>query len=205
MSKKSKNPESLTPLVMKFGGSLYERVPDLVPVLRRSSRPLFIVPGGGRYADEVRAASLPDDEAHWMAVRAMDKYGEYIGSCGLATTKLLRVPDKTMVFLPYRCTQHYDPLPHSWDITSDTIAAWVANELGLDLLILKSVDGIRLNDTLVDSIGEAILTDVVDPCCISYILNHGVRATIMNGSRADIVARFLHGEPVPCTRIGTTF
>ena len=205
MSTASKNPASPAPLVVKLGGSLYERVPELVPVFRQSPRPLFIVPGGGRFADAVREAALPDDDAHWMAIRAMDRYGEYIGSCGMATSDLLKVPETTTVFLPYRCTLHHDPLPHSWDVTSDTIAAWVADELGLDLLILKSVDGIHVKGTLAASVSRPLKTDVVDPCCIPYIRDHGIHATIINGSRPDRVARFLRGEIVPGTRIGTTF
>jgi 5-(aminomethyl)-3-furanmethanol phosphate kinase len=193
------------PLVVKLGGSLYERVPELVPVFQQSPRPLFIVPGGGRFADAVRKIRLSDDEAHWQAISAMDQYGRYVGSFGLDTTDHLKISDKTIVFLPYHCTNHFDPLPHSWDVTSDTIAAWVAGKLGLDLLMLKSVDGIEIDGRLAGTIPESVETDVVDPCCIPYILNHRIRTTIINGSASETVSRYLRGDLVPCTRIGTTF
>jgi acetylglutamate kinase len=42
-----------------------------------------------------------------------------------------------------------DPLPHSWDITSDSIAAFIAGALGAgELILLKPVDGPL--DALVD-------------------------------------------------------
>jgi 5-(aminomethyl)-3-furanmethanol phosphate kinase len=205
MSKYSDSSLPSKPLVVKLGGSLFSRVPELVQVFQKSPRPLFIVPGGGKFADAVREARLPDDEAHWMAIGAMDQYGIYVSSFGLTTTDLLEIPEKTTVFLPFRSTKHYDPLPHSWDITSDTIAAWIAGKLSLELLILKSVDGICANGKLADIISESIETDVVDPCCISYIMKHGIRTTIVNGSNPEAVIRFLRGDTISCTRIGTTF
>jgi len=193
------------PIVVKLGGSLYPQVADLVPVLSQSHRPLLIVPGGGRFADEIRALSLPDDDAHWRAIRMMDRFGNYISTFGLPTTDQISISGRTEVLLPYRCTRHFDPLPHSWDVTSDTIAAWVAGMLGLDLLVLKSVDGILVNGSLEGMISKRIETDVVDPCFIPYVLKHTIRTTIINGTRTDRVAAFLQGERVSGTRIGTTF
>lgn len=194
-----------TPIVVKLGGSLHPHVADLAQVFCQSPRPLLIVPGGGRFADQVRALSLPDDEAHWSAIRMMDRFGTHIATFGLPTTDQISISGRTEVLLPYRCTRHFDPLPHSWDVTSDTIAAWVAGRLGLDLLVLKSVDGILVNGSLEGMISKRIETDVVDPCFIPYVLKHTIRTTIMNGTRTDRVAAFLQEERVSGTRIGTTF
>lgn len=204
----SRQPEYLpnaTPIVVKLGGSLYPHVADLAQVFCQSQRPLLIVPGGGRFADEVRALTLPEDDAHWSAIRMMDRYGTYISTFGVPTTDQISISKTTRVLLPYRCTRHFDPLPHSWDVTSDTIAAWVACRLGLDLLVLKSLDGILVNGTLAGIISGRVETDSVDPCFIPYVLKHTIRTTIINGTRMDRVAAFLQGERVSGTRIGTTF
>jgi len=197
--------QPVMPLVVKLGGSLNSHVPELAGAFIRAPRPILIVPGGGHYADAVRALQLSDEEAHWNAIEAMDTYGRYIATFGIETTDRLQTPKNTVVLLPLRCTRHFDPLPHSWDITSDTIAAWVADRLRLELLVLKSVDGIQIDGSLAGTILESFETDVVDPCFITYVLQHHIRTTIINGTVLDLVAGFLRGEQVPCTRIGTTF
>ncbi len=193
------------PLVVKLGGSLEVHVPALAAVFLRQSRPILIVPGGGRFADAVRNKTLNDDDAHWTAIHAMDRFGSILAASGLPSTERLAIPPKPTILLPYHCCRKADPLPHSWDITSDTIAAWAAEKLRTDLLVLKSVDGIPIDGRIDRTIAKNIETDVVDPCFIPYILEHGIRATVVNGTLPDRVAAFLRGEAVPCTRIGTTF
>ena len=205
MVRKSQSPPASPPLVVKVGGSLHSCVPYLAPVLLASGRPLLIVPGGGVFADTVRKTQVNDNSAHWMAIAAMDQYGWYIASHGMATTTLLQIPNRPSVFLPYCSVRQHDPLPHSWDVTSDSIAAWVANLLGVDLLLLKSVDGIFEQGRLVKQITFPVKTDVVDPFFIPFILKMKVRTTIINGSCIDRVEKFLRGETVSGTMIGTTF
>jgi aspartokinase-like uncharacterized kinase len=205
MVRKFQDPPPGPPLVVKVGGSLYSCVPDLVPVLLASGRPLLIIPGGGRFADAARKCRVDDDSAHWMAIAAMDQYGWYIASHGMTTTTLLQTPNRPSVFLPYCSVQKQDPLPHSWDVTSDSISAWIANLLGVDLILLKSVDGIIEQGGLVKRIKFPVKTDVVDPFFIPFILEKKVRTTIINGSCIDRVEKFLGGETVPGTMIGTTF
>ena len=193
------------PLVVKVGGSLSRHLKELVPVLCGAPRPLLVIPGGGVFADAVRESPADDDTAHWMAVAAMDQFGWIIGSYGLPVTSRIGVPDSPSVLLPYCGLRQYDPLPHSWDVTSDTIAAWVAGYLGLDLLLLKSVDGILHEGKLREKITSPIRTDVVDPLFLPFVLERKVKSAIINGSRPDRVRKFLRGEGVPGTRIGTTF
>jgi aspartokinase-like uncharacterized kinase len=194
-----------TSLVVKIGGSLQASIPTLVPILSESERPLFIIPGGGTFADAVRAADVDDDTAHWMAIAAMEQYGRLISSHGIPVTAQLVVPDKTTIFLPCASLRTTDPLPHSWDVTSDSIAAWVAEQLDLDLLLLKSTDGIVFEGGLQENITEPVKTDVVDPFFIPFILKNKIRTAIIRGSAPERVRDFLKGLPVPGTSIGTTF
>jgi 5-(aminomethyl)-3-furanmethanol phosphate kinase len=205
MVQKSSNPPSGSPIVVKLGGSLLRQVPDLVPVLLASGRPLFIVPGGGIFADAVRKSRVEGNSAHWMAIASMDQYGWFIASRGIMTTAFLQTPDRPVVFLPYCSLRQHDPLPHSWDITSDSIAAWVADFLGLDLLLLKSVDGVLQNGKLIEQIEIPVKTAVIDPFFIPFVLEKKVKTIIINGSRVNRIEKFLRGESVSGTRIGTTF
>jgi 5-(aminomethyl)-3-furanmethanol phosphate kinase len=194
-----------TPLVVKLGGSLYPQVRELVPALRSSVRPLLVVPGGGPFANAVRQAGLTDEAAHWEAIAAMDAYGRYCASFGLPVTELLAAPSRTVIILPSRAMREHDPLPHSWDVTSDTIAAWAAAYLHLDLLLLKPVDGIMAGGVLESDVRAPRDTDTVDPFFIPYVVEHRVTTFILNGSHPEFITRYLHGDPVPGTRISTTF
>lgn len=110
-----------------------------------------VVPGGGPFADAVREADqqlgLDPTTAHRMALLAMDQYGwllaDRIGRWGRART----VPATSAVvaalergevpiLLPAAWLDAVDPLPHSWDVTGDSIAAWIAGECGAARLVL---------------------------------------------------------------------
>ena len=190
-------------LVVKVGGSLLSHIPRIVPVIIASPHPLLVVPGGGIFADTVRQAGVNDDAAHWMAIAAMEQYGWVLASQGMATTLHLKLPTKTCVLLPYCVMRRQDPLPHTWDVTSDTIAAWVAGILGADLLVLKSVDGIRIDGILQGEITEPVASDVIDPCFIPYVLDNRIKVNILNGTQPELLERYLRGEKVLGTVIGT--
>jgi aspartokinase-like uncharacterized kinase len=63
-----------------------------------------------------------------------------------------------------------DVLPHTWDVTSDTIAAWVAKTLHLDLLLLKSVDGIFINGILKKQVAGPVESEVINPFFIPFVI-----------------------------------
>jgi hypothetical protein len=140
-----------------------------------------------------------------MAIAAMEQYGWFISSFGFLPTDRMAVPLATTVFLPYRCLRSTDVLPHTWDVTADTIAAWVAGMLHLDLLLLKSVDGIFMNGFLQEKITRPVDSDIIDPYFIPFVIANTVKTTIINGSNPERVGKYLKGELVPHTEIGTTF
>jgi aspartokinase-like uncharacterized kinase len=140
-----------------------------------------------------------------MAIAAMEQFGWLIASHGMGTTDQLIKPEKSIVFLPYKALRSENPLPHHWDVTSDTIAAWVAHKLGLDLLLLKSVDGIMIDGGLQERVVSPVKCNEVDPCFLPFVFKNRIGTTIINGSRKGNLKQFLEGAPVLGTRIGTTF
>jgi hypothetical protein len=188
-------------LVVKVGGSLFPEAGSVMSVLRESQMPVLVIPGGGPFARLVRSMHLPDEPAHWMAILAMDQFGWYLAAGGVPVTHELSPIGRMEILLPYRVMRERDPLPHTWDVTSDTIAAWVASELGTDLLILKPVDGITRNGTLVPRIAESVASREVDPCLIPFALAHRVRTTLLNGRAKGRIRDFLEAREVPCTVI----
>ena len=132
--------------VVKLGGSLTHD-PNLTDWLQAlAPLPVVIVPGGGPFADSVRDAQavwrFSDQAAHDMAILAMQQYGRMLADLGggLATLGNLAdwtPSDKARVWMP-------DPtdladIPPSWNITSDSLAAWLSGKLrATDLLLVKA-------------------------------------------------------------------
>jgi aspartokinase-like uncharacterized kinase len=186
-------------LVVKVGGSLFDVLPAIVRTLAAGPGRYLLVPGGGRFADMVRDLDVDDDSAHWMAIAAMEIVGHYIVSQGIPGTEHLAIPKHTSILLPYRELRMQDPLPHSWEITSDTIAAWFAAELGADLLLLKSVAGIMRDGRLQPTVTEPFRCAEVDPAFLPYVLTHRIRTSIVNGRDQELLSGVLAGTRDPGT------
>ncbi|NLI93800.1 MAG: hypothetical protein GX434_16885 [Peptococcaceae bacterium] len=154
------------PIILKLGGSLiYHNNGD---ILRRigsiiatyaSVHPLLIVAGGGPFADLVREYGrkfgLGEETCHFMALGAMDQYAyllrEFIP--GSEMTYLLNTeplipagltpPGKPLILLVSKFFSQVPEaaLPRSWDVTSDSIAAYLAKRIDCSMLVLvKSTD-----------------------------------------------------------------
>lgn len=190
------------PVVVKIGGSLIDYLDPILDALHRQRLPVLIVPGGGKFADQVRETGISGDAAHWMAIAAMEQMGWYIASKGVRTVTSLQVPAQREVLLPYTLLRNNDPLPHSWDVTSDTISAWIASRLSLPLILLKSVDGIRSGGILQEQVTRDLPTEDVDPCFIRYVLGWKVKTMVINGQAPGRLALLLEGGRVPGTTIG---
>ena len=165
-------------LVVKIGGGLLVQTGRLDAVLAEIALvskgvPLLVVPGGGPFADAVRDVDrrlqLSDDAAHWMAVLAMDQYAQLIAS-RLEGGVLITDPGEIApaldggsipVLAPYRWLRDVDPLPHDWQVTSDSIAAWVAGQVGARRLVLVKPAG-AAGDDLVDAYFRQALPDGVE-------------------------------------------
>jgi 5-(aminomethyl)-3-furanmethanol phosphate kinase len=138
--------------VVKVGGGLGG---DALPALCRAlgelggRHPLIVVPGGAGFADAVRDADrrfgLGAATAHRMAILGMEQFGWLLSELIPGAERradLARVgAGRTTVLLP--AALPLDALPASWDVTSDSIAAWVAGHVGAGRLVLiKEVDGL---------------------------------------------------------------
>jgi aspartokinase-like uncharacterized kinase len=124
----------------------FARVADTLGAV--TGRGILVVPGGGPFADTVRALSrriaLDADTAHWMAILGMEQYAHALASRIAGATLVEGEGDiaaaladgRVPVLAPFRWLRAVDPLPHSWDVTSDSIAAWIAGVVGARRLVL---------------------------------------------------------------------
>ncbi len=136
--------------VVKLGGSLHDspRLPDWLEALARAGGRVILVPGGGPFADTVRAAQgrlgFSDATAHQMALLAMEQYGLLL--CGLnpglrpaaSPQAIAEIVARglTPVWLPASMCRGVWDIPENWSVTSDSLAAWLAHHLGAEALAL---------------------------------------------------------------------
>ncbi len=191
--------------VIKVGGSLFDIAGEIIRDIIASEERVIVVPGGGPFVDLASRCNVGDEESHWMAIAGMEQYGWYLSSFGIPAYDTLGAAQEQSVFLPYRVLREEDPLPHTWDVTSDTIAAWVAWRIKGRLILLKSVDGICIDGKMVPFITTPETSGVVDPCLVPFVLGHDVPTYLINGRKKERLVSYLNGETVPGTMIGTTF
>ena len=138
--------------VVKVGGGLRDdALRPLCTTLGElgERHPLLVVPGGACFADAVREADrrfgLPAATAHRMAILGMEQFGwllsELIPGAVRSADLAPAGAGRATVLLPAGLP--LDELPSSWQVTSDSIAAWVAVRIGAGRLVLiKEADGI---------------------------------------------------------------
>ena len=145
------------PVVVKIGGGLLRD--EGLDGLRRGCaaaidlagrRPVLVVPGGGPFADAVRAVDaqvgLPDDVAHTLALRAMDQLGMLLTPLLPAAERIggLRAPRALGLLLVAPAFAGHPEVPTSWTVTSDSLAVFAAGAIGAEeAILLKPVDGVH--------------------------------------------------------------
>ena len=161
-------------VVIKVGGSLAvhpEKLRSLCVKLSEISKKqkLLIVPGGGEFADIVRKHdkkfTLSRVASHRMAILGMDQYGLLLSdltpnSCAVSSleeAKKASDSGKLPVFLPSQFMLKEDPVENSWDVTSDSIAVYIAEKAGIGKVVLiTDVNGIFTDDPKSDSAASLI-------------------------------------------------
>jgi 5-(aminomethyl)-3-furanmethanol phosphate kinase len=166
------------PLVVKVGGGLLRD--EGLEGLRRAcaevteiaeERPVLVVPGGGPFADAVRAVDervgFDDATAHALALRAMDQLGLLLHSRlpGAELVDDLVVPRSLGLLQAAAAFEGRPGVPESWAVTSDSLAVLAAGAIGaVEAVLLKSVDGVHARWPSDDPPLSALTTD--DLCAL---------------------------------------
>lgn len=186
---------------------------------------ILIVPGGGVFADAVRTVdekfSLSPDAAHWMAILGMEQYACYLQDKSKLVSSVDTVenlPRGVSILFPYKLLKARDPLPHTWAVSADTIAAWVAKETGASLIKVTDVDGIYREGKLVREVSVIDITEnikegnieegvegdsksCIDSALPSFLLESQMDCLIVNGKYPERVIQAIYGKPVPGTKV----
>lgn len=182
---------------------------------------LMLLPGGGPFADQVRAADarlgLSDSAAHWMAVLAMDQYAYLLADLapGAALVRDLEsavaacAAGRLAVLAPSALLLRADPLPHTWQVTSDSLAAWVAGQASARMLVLlKDVAGVLPAEPPAGQAAplpqverQALPAYAVVDSYFSQVLPAGLDCWIIDGRRPERLAALLETGRAPGTQV----
>jgi aspartokinase-like uncharacterized kinase len=169
--------EALT--VVKLGGSFAfsPHLPGILGALNAAHAPVVVVAGGGPFADAVREAQprmgFNDSAAHSMALMAMGQFAEALATLAprlvvassLAAIRTALSRGRVPIWSPWPIADGVEALPESWQLTSDSLAAWLAGKLGASRLVMLK-QGEPPAHT--QSFGVAAEAGVVDPFFPDY-------------------------------------
>lgn len=192
--------------VLKIGGSIASEPKKLRLLMAKlaelsKAMALVVVPGGGDFADTVRKLdkkfSLDRQVSHRMAILAMDQYGLLLSDLSADSAvvnsfeeaKTAASSCKLPIFLPSKIMFKEDPLENSWEVTSDSIALYIAYKLQAEkVLFVTDVDGIYTEDPKKDK--TATLIKETWPEELSAIKNR----TSVDSALPGLLKKW----PIPC-------
>ena len=194
--------------VVKIGGSLFpDYAIDLADKLKNTES--LIILGGGEFANLIRKydedINFSDETNHWTAIECMDIISKLVND-KVKSTKLAysideanEISDKgfTPIFVVSEFLKTNDPFDCSWDVTSDSIAAYVADMFNANLLIVTNVNGIYTQEpkesgsTFISKIdAKNLLTfqeSSIDVMLPSLLLRFGTNCYVVNGKYPERV------------------
>jgi aspartokinase-like uncharacterized kinase len=190
-------------VIVKLGGSLAAAGTLrtwLDIILTQGGGRCIIVPGGGDFADGVRAAQqrlgFSDRAAHRMALLAMEQYALLLRDLAPALRPCESAAQIAAalgaggiaLWLPSRMVTADPAIAESWDVTSDSLAAWLAPRIGATRLVLvKSAPAPRPTP----SPERLAALGLVDPAFPAYAARAGIAVVYCGPDAASLLAEHL--------------
>ena len=194
--------------VVKIGGSLFpDYAIELAKKLKNTDS--LIILGGGEFANLIRqydsTQSFSAEVTHYTAIDCMDIIAKLVDD-KVDSAKLAFSIDEideisnegfTPIFVVSDFLKRDDPFECSWDVTSDSIAAYVAHLLNANLFIVTNVNGIYTQEpkepgsTFISKIDATKLLTFqessIDVMLPSLLLKFGTNCYVVNGKFPDRV------------------
>jgi dihydroneopterin aldolase len=194
--------------IVKLGGShaLEPYLKDWLAALATCGGRVVIVPGGGPWADKVREMQaimgFDDSAAHHMALLAMEQFGAAIrglAPCLVQAASLTAIDQalrraRAPVWMPVRMALAAADLPPSWDVTSDSLAAWLAGRLGAKRVMLVK-HGAPYGPR--PDIDELTARGIVDRSFARYLRASRAEAAFAGPADAAWAAKWICATPRP--------
>ena len=176
---------------------------------------LFVI-GGGEFANLIRKydalIGFSEDVTHETAIDAMDILAKLLND-KLAFTEIsytieeaISISDlnKIPIMICSDILKENDPFAHSWDVTSDSIAAYIASLLDAKLLIATNVNGIYTKDPSLS--GAELINEIdvnklltfdessIDLMLPTLLIEYGLDCYVVNGEFPERVLSIMGNE-----------
>ena len=198
--------------VVKIGGSLFpEHAINLAEKLKDTNS--LIILGGGEFANLIRKydgeIGFSKEANHWTAIDCMDIIAKLVNDKVESTKLVFSIEEAekisgegfTPIFVVSNFLKKEDPFECSWDVTSDSIAAYVAHILNANLFIVTNVNGIYTQEpkepgsTFISKIDASNLLTFqessIDVMLPSLLLEFGTNCYVVNGKYPERVLSLL--------------
>lgn len=186
-------------IVVKLGGSLAgsSGLVGWLDALAACGGRVVVVPGGGPFADAVRnaqpAMGFGDETAHQLALLAMEQYGRALAASrsGFVVAGSREAIEQALaagdvpIWSPVEMAPQASDIAASWDVTSDSLAAWLAGHIGAaELLLIKH--GAFADEPM--SAADLAARGVVDRAFARYLAGGGARAFVVRADDPSVLA-----------------
>lgn len=201
--------------VIKIGGSLFpNHAIKLAEALEGQN--CLIVVGGGEFANLIRKydsnIGFSNDVTHETAINSMDILAKLLNdklaftelSASFEEAETISSSGKIPIMICSDIILNEESLKHSWEITSDSIATFIANELDSNILIATDVDGIynknpsETDAKLINEIGVKKLLSFnessVDLMLPVFLEEYGFDCYVVNGKFPDRILSIIQNE-----------
>ncbi len=181
--------------VIKLGGSLLGDVTTLIDCLntieQKKTDKIVLVPGGGVFADQVRIQQqqwkFNDETAHQMALLAMHQMAllfksiqkSFVLASNLSDIQQALSNHSVVIWMPDLEELNSCGIEANWSITSDSLAAWLTEQLtATELILVKSAE-----IPLKSDIRQMQKLNLLDQAFNEYSNNAPYEITIINKYR----------------------
>jgi aspartokinase-like uncharacterized kinase len=193
-------------IVVKIGGSLVKSgaVRSWVATLARlGGGRCVVVPGGGAFADTVREAqrcyAFSDRAGHRMALLAMEQCAFMLADLEPALVPCANPAEINdalrrgciPVWLPSAMALADPSIAESWDVTSDSLAAWLARRITARALILVKSAPAPTELLWTEELAERGFVDRAFP---GYVLGAGFKTFWLGPGEEDRLAEVLEAD-----------
>jgi 5-(aminomethyl)-3-furanmethanol phosphate kinase len=192
--------------VVKIGGSLQNscHLNNWLQALKEhGAGQVVIVPGGGKFADAVREAQVSegfdDVKAHEQALLAMEEYAqllnsiapEFVSVSDISSIHNCLAEKKVPIWLPHTLIKKDNTIPASWDVSSDSLAFWLALQLNINSVILIKTVPLPENYS---GIHELVERGLIDPYSIKILDKSKLKVKWIKNSDSVLLSKIINGE-----------